>query len=67
MRKLFAILAAGSLLTLGGTVQAAPVATGAILTVAIQGLAPLTVGGFGVVDATGSTVTVPAGLITLTG
>jgi hypothetical protein len=65
MRKLFAILAAGALLT-GGTAQAAPVVTTAILGVAIQGLAPLTVTSVGTVDVTGSTVTVPAGLVTLT-
>jgi hypothetical protein len=64
MRKLFAILAAGALLT-GGTAQAAPVVTNAVLGVAIQGLAPLTVGGSGTVDVTGSTVTVPAGLVSL--
>jgi len=64
MRKLFAILAAGALLT-SGTAQAAPVVTNAILGVSIQGLAPLTIGGAGTVDVTGSTVTVPAGLVTL--
>ena len=64
MRKLFAILAAGALV-MGGTAQAAPVATNAILGVAIQGLAPLTVGGSGSIDVTGTTVTVPAGLVTL--
>jgi hypothetical protein len=64
MRKLFAILAAGSLL-MSGSAQAAPVVTGAVLGVAIQGLAPLTVGGVGTVDVTGSTVTVPAGLVAL--
>jgi hypothetical protein len=64
MRKLFAILAAGALLV-GGTAQASPVVTGATLGVAIQGLAPLTVGGGGTVDVTGSTVTVPAGLVSL--
>jgi hypothetical protein len=64
MRKLFAILAAGALLV-GGTAQAAPVGTNATLGVAIQGLAPLTVGGAGTVDVTGSTVTVPAGLVSL--
>jgi len=67
MRKLFAILVAGSMLTLGGVAQAAPVATGVTLGVAIQGLAPLTIGGFGNVDVTGSTVTVPAGLAFLVG
>jgi len=64
MRKLFAILAAGALL-MAGTAQAAPVATGATLGVAIQGLAPLTVAGAGNVDVTGNTVTVPAGLVSL--
>ena len=65
MRKLFAILAAGSLLTMGGVAQAAPVATSAQLGIAIQGLAPITIGGAGSVDVTGTTVTVPAGLVTL--
>jgi len=64
MRKLFAILAVGALLT-GGTAQAATVATNAVLGVSIQGLAPLTVAGSGNVDVTGSTVTVPAGLVSL--
>ncbi len=67
MRKLLAILVAGSMLTLGGVAQAAPVATGAVLGVAIQGLAPLTIAGGGMVDVTGSTVTVPAGLAALVG
>jgi len=64
MRKLLAILAAGALL-MGGTAQAAPVFTNAVLGVAIQGLAPITVAGSGTVDVTGSTVTVPAGLVNL--
>ena len=67
MRKLFAVLVAGSMLTLGGVAQAAPVATSAVLGVAIQGLAPLTVGGAGTVSVTGSTVIVPAGIAALVG
>ena len=67
MRKLFAILAAVSVLAVGAPAQAALVATNAILSVAIQGLAPLSIAGTGFVDVTGSTVTVPAGLVTLTG
>ena len=64
MRKLFAILVAGSMLTLGGVAQAAPVAKSSVLGVAIQGLAPLTIGGTGTVSVTGSTVKVPAGIET---
>jgi len=68
MRKLFAILAAGALLV-SGTAQAVPVATGsASLSVAIQGLAPITlVGPGGLVDVTGTTVTVPAGIVSQVG
>jgi hypothetical protein len=67
MRKLFAILVAGSLLTMGGVAQAAPVPTTATLGVAIQGLAPLTVAGSGTVTVSGNTVIVPAGLVSLVG
>jgi hypothetical protein len=66
MRKLFAILAAGALL-MGGTAQAAPVAVGAVLGVEVQGLAPITIGGGGSIDISGTTVTVPAGLVALGG
>jgi hypothetical protein len=66
MRKLFAILAAGSLLV-SGAAQAAPVATSASLSVAIQGLAPIALVGGGVVSVTGSTVVVPAGLVSQVG
>jgi hypothetical protein len=66
MRKLFAILGAGALL-MSGTASAAPVATGAALSVAIQGLAPITLLGGGVVDVTGYTVTVPAGVVSQIG
>jgi hypothetical protein len=66
MRKLFAILAAGSLLV-SGAAQAAPVATGAALSVSIQGLAPITIVGGGVVSVSGNTVVVPSGLVTQVG
>ena len=66
MRKLFAILAAGSLLAFGGTAQAAPVSVGATLSLEIVGLAPITIGGAGVITVSGGTVIVPAGLVTLT-
>jgi hypothetical protein len=66
MRKLFAILAAGALL-MGGTAQAAPVAVDAVLGVEVQGLAPITIGGSGSIDVSGTTVTVPAGLVALGG
>jgi len=65
MRKLFAILAAGALLGMGSTAQAAPVFTNVVLGVAITGLAPITVAGSGSVSVVGSTVFVPAGLVSL--
>lgn len=64
MRKLFAIMAAGSLLV-SGAATAAPVPTGIILGVSIQGLAPITLAGTTTVSVTGSTVTIGAGAITL--
>jgi hypothetical protein len=64
MRKLFAILAVGALFT-SGTASAVP--TGAALSVAIQGLAPITLLGGGSVGVSGSTVTVPAGLVSQVG
>ena len=64
MRKLFAIMAAGSLLV-SGAATAAPVPTGIILGVSIQGLAPITLAGVTTVSVTGSTVSVGAGAITL--
>ena len=66
MRKLFAIMAAGSLLV-SGAATAAPVPTGIILGVSIQGLAPITLAGATTVSVTGSTVSVGAGAITLGG
>ncbi len=62
MRKLFAILAAGSLLV-SGAATAAPVFTGASLSVSIQGLAPIVLVGSGFVSVTGNTVTIPYGLV----
>ena len=64
MRKLFAIMAAGSLLV-SGAATAAAVPTGIILGVSIQGLAPITLAGVTTVSVTGSTVSVGAGAITL--
>ncbi len=64
MRKLFAIMAAGSLLV-GGAVQAAPVATNIIVTVTIQGLGPISFSGAGTVSVTGSTVSIAAGAVSL--
>jgi len=66
MRKLFTFLAAGALLV-SGTAQAAPVATTASLSVAIQGLAPIALFGGGSVSVSGTTVIVPAGLISQVG
>jgi len=63
-RSTLAIVAAVAALSSSGA-QAAPVVTNAILGISIQGLAAVTVGGVGTVDVTGSTVTVPAGLVTL--
>ena len=53
LKRLAGILVGGALF-MGGTAQAAPVATGVLLGVAIQGLAPLTVGGIGSIDVTGA-------------
>lgn len=64
MRKLFAIMAAGSLLV-GGAVQAAPVATNIVVTVTIQGLGPISFSGAGTVSVTGSTVSIAAGAVAL--
>ena len=64
MRKLFAILAVGALLVSG---QAQAVPTNAALSVSIQGLAPISLVGAGSVTVIGSTVIVPAGLISQVG
>jgi hypothetical protein len=66
MRKLFGILAAGSLLV-SGAASAAPVATPITLAVAIQGLAPITLAGSTTVSVTGNTVFIGAGAVALTG
>jgi len=65
MRKLLAILGAAALLGTVHPAQAAVVFTNAIVGVAIQGLAPITVGGSGTISVVGSTIFVPAGLVTL--
>ena len=52
-------------LFIGGAAQAAPVPTGIILGVSIQGLAPITLAGVTTVSVTGSTLSIGAGAITL--
>lgn len=47
--------------------NAAPMSANATMSIFIQGLAPLTVGGSGVVDVTGGVLSVPAGLVTTGG
>ena len=64
MRKLFAILAAGSLLV-GGAASAAPVVTGYTLSITIVGLGPISLAGTATVDVSGSTVKIAAGELTL--
>jgi len=65
MRKSLVVLFALAPLAFAGRASAAPVFTNAVLGVSIQGLAPLTVAGSGFVDVTGTTLTVPAGLVSL--
>jgi len=66
MRSVTRSVLLAACLALAAPAQSAPVQTQAILTVDIGfGSAPVTIGGFGTVDVTGSTVTVPAGLVTL--
>ncbi len=62
MRKLFAIVGA---LALAGSASAAPVAGPITLSVAIQGLAPITITGSGTVSVTGHTIIIGAGTIGL--
>ncbi len=64
MRSLFTILAS-SLILLGGSAQAAPVAGNIIVTVSIQGLAPISFSGAGVVSVSGSTLSIAAGAVSL--
>ena len=63
-KKLFVLMAAGSLLV-GGTAQAVPVFTTATLSLSISGLAPITIPGGGTISIVGSTTFVPVGLIAL--
>lgn len=66
LRLLRASAFVSCLLALPTVAHAVPVPTGSILGIAIQGLAPLTTSGpGGVVDVTGTTITVPAGILTL--
>ena len=71
MRRLFAILTAG-LLLLGGTAQAAPVATNIVISIALDGAPGLitvtgaiTFSGIGTVSVSGSTVSIAAGAVAL--
>jgi len=63
-KKLFAIMAAGSLLV-GGAAQAAPTATTYVFGLSIEGLAPITIGGSGTVSVGASTTIIPAGFVNL--
>jgi len=65
MRRSFASLFVFSLLASAGPASAAPVFVAPVLGITVQGLAPLTVGGSGIIDVTGSTITIPAGLVAL--
>jgi hypothetical protein len=65
MRRLLPILAAGALLA-ATSATAAPVATQATLSVSIEGIATITVSSSGTVEVSGSTVSIPAGLVALT-
>lgn len=65
-RPIGLLLACGLLLS--SAAHAAPRTTGAVLGVSIQGLAPLSnTGPGGTIDVTGTTVTVPAGIVALAG
>jgi len=64
MRKLLVLLAAGALAFAATSATAAPVSGPTSLSVSIQGLSPVTISGSGSVDVTGSTITVPAGVVT---
>lgn len=68
MRRFTGIVAASALLLFSGAAMAAPVETGVTLQVEIQGLAPIEVNGTGTIDVSGedgSTITVPAGIVSL--
>jgi hypothetical protein len=63
-KKLFAFMAAGSLLV-GGAAQAGPVVTTGSLSLSIQGLAPIAIPTSGTITVTGSSTIVPAGYVNL--
>lgn len=65
MPRSSAVLVAFTSLLLAGPASAAPVVTNLVLGVSIQGFAPLTAAGAGSIDVIGSTITVPAGLVSL--
>jgi len=64
-RRGLAVLAAVALVLVAGVARAAPVVATGTLGFRIPGFGSLTVAGSGTLDVTGSTVTVPAGFITL--
>jgi hypothetical protein len=63
-KKLFAIMAAGSLLV-GGAAQAGPVVTSGSISLSIQGLAPISIPTSGTITVSGSSTIVPAGYVNL--
>jgi len=65
MPRSSAVLVAFTSLLLAGPASSAPVVTNLVLGVSIQGFAPLTAAGAGSIDVIGSTITVPAGLVSL--